>query len=199
MPETSPETSGPGTQGRTPAVAVLAAGSGCWPVAESATQVLREFGVSVTEHTLTAHRAPDETIEFARTARDQGYGVLICAAGGAAHLAGLVAAYSTLPVIGLPVSMPTTGGLDALYSTVQMPNGVPVATVAINGGLNAGMLAAQILAVHDAGLVKSLADWRTEHRRRQKPRQDTSAGALPPAQPGKGNGTSDGDGPRRAG
>jgi 5-(carboxyamino)imidazole ribonucleotide mutase len=194
VPSTSPESVGLRSQGGTPAVAVLAAGSGCWPIAESATKVLREFGVPVTEHTLNAHRAPDETIDFASTAREQGYGVVICAAGGAAHLAGLVAAYTTLPVIGVPVSMPTTGGLDALYSTVQMPHGAPVATVAIDGGLNAGLLAAEILAVHDVGLTKCLAEWRAEHRRRQKPRHGSPTGVSSAKQ--TEGGTPGGDGPR---
>ena len=119
--------------------------------------LLEEFGVDASEHVMSAHRTPQVVSAFARAARDEGYGVIICGAGMAAHLAGAVAAESTLPVIGVPVSGGALNGVDALYATVQMPRGVPVATVAIDGAANAAMLAVEILAVTDAGLAKKLA------------------------------------------
>jgi 5-(carboxyamino)imidazole ribonucleotide mutase len=119
--------------------------------------VLEEFGVDASEHVMSAHRTPEVVSAFARVARDQGYGVIICGAGMAAHLAGAVAAQTTLPVIGVPVSGGALNGVDALYATVQMPRGVPVATVAIDGAANAAMLAVEILAVTDAGLAEKLA------------------------------------------
>jgi 5-(carboxyamino)imidazole ribonucleotide mutase len=122
-----------------------------------AVAVLEEFRVDVREHVMSAHRTPEVVSAFARAARDEGYGVIICGAGMAAHLAGAVAAQTTLPVIGVPVSGGALNGVDALYATVQMPRGVPVATVAIDGAANAAMLAVEILAVTDAGLAEKLA------------------------------------------
>jgi len=126
------------------------------PVVSGSAEVLKEFGVSYDMKILSAHRTPDEVKEFAINARDNGYGVIICAAGKAAHLAGVVAAYTTLPVIGIPIKSSTLDGLDSLLSTVQMPSGVPVATVAIDGAKNAGLLSIQILAVADKALAKKL-------------------------------------------
>ena len=128
--------------------------------------VLEEFGVDTSEHVTSAHRTPEVVSAFARAARDEGYGVIICGAGMAAHLAGAVAAQTTLPVIGVPVSGGALNGVDALYATVQMPRGVPVATVAIDGAANAAMLAVEILAVTDASLAKKLA----AHREGWSPR-----------------------------
>ena len=122
--------------------------------------LLEEFGIGASEHVMSAHRTPEVVSAFARAARDQGYGVIICGAGMAAHLAGAVAAQTTLPVIGVPVSGGALNGVDALYATVQMPRGVPVATVAIDGSANAAMLAVEILAVTDGSLAKKLADYR---------------------------------------
>jgi 5-(carboxyamino)imidazole ribonucleotide mutase len=122
-----------------------------------AVTVLEEFRVDASEHVMSAHRTPEVVSAFARAARDEGYGVIICGAGMAAHLAGAVAAQTTLPVIGVPVSGGALNGVDALYATVQMPRGVPVATVAIDGAANAAMLAVEILAVTDAGLADKLA------------------------------------------
>jgi 5-(carboxyamino)imidazole ribonucleotide mutase len=122
--------------------------------------VLEEFGVEATEQVMSAHRTPGVVSTFARAARDEGYGVIVCGAGMAAHLAGAVAAQTTLPVIGVPLSGSALNGVDALYATVQMPRGVPVATVAIDGAANAAMLAIEILAVVDAGLAKKLASHR---------------------------------------
>jgi 5-(carboxyamino)imidazole ribonucleotide mutase len=124
--------------------------------------VLDEVGVPVTTHVLSAHRTPDQTAEFARTAAERGYAVLICGAGQAAHVAGLVAAHTTLPVIGVPMGGGPLGGVDALYSTVQMPNGYPVATVAVDGAVNAGLLAAQIVGVAHPEIAGRVAAWRAK-------------------------------------
>ena len=126
------------------------------PVVEKAFDILDEFGVPFEVHVLSAHRTPDAAADFAKNAREKGIGVIIAAAGKAAHLAGAMAAHSTLPVIGIPVKSSTLDGLDALLSTVQMPSGMPVATVAIDGAANAALLAAQILAVEDAALAERL-------------------------------------------
>jgi 5-(carboxyamino)imidazole ribonucleotide mutase len=127
-----------------------------------ALQVLADFGVDASEHVMSAHRTPGAVTAFARTAREDGYAVVICGAGMAAHLAGVVAGHTTLPVIGVPLSGGALNGLDALYATVQMPRGVPVATVAIDGAANAAMLAVEILAVTDAGLTKRLVGYREQ-------------------------------------
>ncbi len=126
------------------------------PVVEKAINVLQEHGVPFEVHVYSAHRTPVEAKEFSSTAREKGFGVIIAAAGKAAHLAGSVAANTTLPVIGLPIKSSTLDGLDALLSTVQMPGGIPVATVAIDGGENAGLLAVQILGVTEPELAASL-------------------------------------------
>lgn len=126
------------------------------PVVEKAIQTLKEYGVPTEVHVYSAHRTPVEAKEFAANARANGFGVLIAAAGKAAHLAGAIAANSTLPVIGIPVKSSTLDGLDALLSTVQMPSGIPVATVAIDGAANAALLAIQILAVSDEELAEKL-------------------------------------------
>ena len=126
------------------------------PVVQKAVDTLRSFGVPCETHVYSAHRTPAEAAAFASSARENGFGVMICAAGKAAHLAGAFAAQTTLPVIGIPVKSSTLDGLDALLSTVQMPSGMPVATVAIDGSANAALLAAQILAVEDAELAEKL-------------------------------------------
>jgi len=125
-----------------------------------ALETLAEFGIEAEEHVLSAHRSPAKVAAFARGARDAGFGALICGAGMAAHLAGAVAAQTTLPVIGVPLSGGGLNGMDALYATVQMPRGIPVATVAIDGALNAALLAVEILAVEDPSLAARLADYR---------------------------------------
>lgn len=137
-------------------VAVIMGSDSDWPVVKGACAQLKEFGVPYEAHILSAHRTPAEAAEFAKSARSNGFGVLICAAGMAAHLAGAFAANSTLPVIGIPMRGGAADGLDALLSTVQMPSGIPVATVAINGAKNAAVLAAQILAVSDGELAARL-------------------------------------------
>ncbi|MCR5136222.1 MAG: 5-(carboxyamino)imidazole ribonucleotide mutase [Oscillospiraceae bacterium] len=133
------------------------------PVIEKAVRILRELEIPFEAHVYSAHRTPEEARSFALSARDSGFGVMIAAAGMAAHLAGAVAANTTLPVIGLPCKGPALDGLDALLSTVQMPSGIPVATVGVNNGANAALLAAEILAVEDAKLASRLA----ERRRRE--------------------------------
>ena len=137
-------------------VAVIMGSDSDWPVVQGACRQLDEFGVPYEAHILSAHRTPAAAAEFARNARAEGFGVLICAAGMAAHLAGAFAGNSTLPVIGIPMKGGAMDGLDALLATVQMPSGIPVATVAINGAKNAAVLAAQILAVADDALAARL-------------------------------------------
>ena len=132
------------------------------PVVEKAMVTLEKFGVPFEVHVYSAHRTPEEAKAFAQNARQNGFGVLIAAAGKAAHLAGAVAANTTLPVIGIPIKSSTLDGLDALLSTVQMPGGIPVATVAIDGAENAALLAAQILAVEDVELAQKLDVARAE-------------------------------------
>ena len=126
------------------------------PIVQKTVDSLKAFGVPYEVHIYSAHRTPGETAQFARSAAQNGFGVLIAAAGMAAHLAGAIAAQTILPVIGIPCKSNTLDGIDALLSTVQMPSGIPVATVAINGGINAALLAAQILAVSDAELAAKL-------------------------------------------
>lgn len=132
------------------------------PVVEKAIAVLREYGVPMEVRVLSAHRCPDEAREFAASARASGFSVLIAAAGMAAHLAGALAANTTLPVIGIPCAGARLDGMDALLSTVQMPSGIPVATVAVDGAKNAALLAIQILAVTDEGLAAKLDAARAE-------------------------------------
>ena len=130
------------------------------PIIRKATDMLAALDIPYEVHVYSAHRTPDQARDFTRAARANGFGVIIAAAGMAAHLAGAVAANTTLPVIGIPCHSQAFGGMDALLATVQMPTGIPVATVAVNGGANAALLAAQILAVEDAALAKKLDDKR---------------------------------------
>lgn len=131
------------------------------PVVEKAITKLSEFGVPTEVHVFSAHRTPAQSAEFSRSARDSGFGVIIAAAGKAAHLAGAIAANTTLPVIGIPIKSSTLDGLDALLSTVQMPSGIPVATVAIDGAENAALLAIEILSLSDEGLAAKLSESRS--------------------------------------
>lgn len=126
------------------------------PVVEKAIDKLKEYGVPYEVHVYSAHRTPEQARAFARAAQEKGFGAILAAAGKAAHLAGALAANTTLPVIGIPVKSSTLDGLDALLSTVQMPTGIPVATVAIDGAANAALLAIQILAVSDEALAEKL-------------------------------------------
>jgi 5-(carboxyamino)imidazole ribonucleotide mutase len=125
-------------------------------IMEGASDALRELSVPVELRVLSAHRTPDDTLDFARNARGRGIRVVVAGAGGAAHLAGVIAAVTPLPVIAVPIAMGNLGGIDSLLSMVQMPRGVPVATVAINGARNAGLLAARILALGDDRLAGAL-------------------------------------------
>ena len=143
-------------------VAVIMGSDSDWPVVKGACQQLETFGIPYEAHILSAHRTPAAAADFARSARTNGFGVLICAAGMAAHLAGAFAGNSTLPVIGIPMKGGAADGLDALLATVQMPSGIPVATVAIDGAKNAAILAIQIMAVADAGLAEKLRAARDE-------------------------------------
>ena len=126
------------------------------PILRKTMDTLKQLDIPFECHVFSAHRTPEEARDFAVNARKNGFGVMIAAAGMAAHLAGAVAANTTLPVIGIPCKGPVLDGLDALLSTVMMPSGIPVATVAVNGGVNAALLAAQILAVSDDGLAAKL-------------------------------------------
>ena len=130
-----------------------------WTVMADAAASLSEFGISFDVEVLSAHRTPERMIEFGRAARGTGFKVIIAGAGGAAHLPGMLAAVTTLPVIGVPVPLARLDGLDSLLSIVQMPGGVPVATVSIGGGKNAGILAARILSVSDETIAVKLADY----------------------------------------
>jgi 5-(carboxyamino)imidazole ribonucleotide mutase len=140
----------------TPLVGILVGSKSDMPVLERCTQRLEELGIEYEIEVRSAHRDPEGVSEYAGTARERGLKVVICAAGMAAHLAGAVAARTSLPVIGIPVAAGSLGGLDSLLSTVQMPSGVPVATVAVNGATNAAVLAVQILALSDPDLVEKL-------------------------------------------
>lgn len=137
-------------------VAIVMGSASDLPVVEKAINTLDEYGVGYEVHVYSAHRTPTEAREFALGARDAGFGVIIAAAGMAAHLAGAMAASSTLPVIGIPVKSKYLDGIDALLSTVQMPSGIPVATVAIDGAANAALLAIQMLAIEDKALADKL-------------------------------------------
>jgi 5-(carboxyamino)imidazole ribonucleotide mutase len=140
----------------TPPVGILVGSKSDMPILEKCTTRLEELGVEYDLNVMSAHRDPNGVSEYAATARERGLKVIICAAGMAAHLAGAVAARTSLPVIGIPVATGALGGFDSLLSTVQMPSGVPVATVAVNGAVNAAVLAAQILALSDPELAVRL-------------------------------------------
>lgn len=142
-----------------PLVGVIMGSDSDLPTMEQAEDVLIEFGVPYELHIVSAHRTPDRMVEYAKTAAERGLKVIIAGAGGAAHLPGMVASMTTLPVIGVPIHTKALNGLDSLYSIVQMPGGIPVATVAIGGAKNAGLLALRILAAFDSNLSEDLAAW----------------------------------------
>ena len=141
-------------------VAVLMGSASDQGKMEPASATLAEFGIEADVRIMSAHRTPAAVAEFARTARESGYAAIICGAGMAAHLAGAVAANTTLPVVGVPLSGGALNGVDALYATVQMPRGIPVATVAIDGAMNAAVLVVQMLAITDADLARRLDERR---------------------------------------
>lgn len=142
-----------------PKVGVIMGSDSDWPTMREACDILDVFGIEYEKKVVSAHRTPDLMAEYGKTARDRGLRVIIAGAGGAAHLPGMTAAYTTLPVIGVPVKTSTLSGLDSLYSIVQMPNGVPVATVAIGKAANAGLLAARILSAHNKDLAMRLEEY----------------------------------------
>ena len=148
----------------TPLVGIVMGSESDWPVMEEAAKILGNFNVPFEVRVLSAHRAPGDTSKYAKTATERGLRVIITGAGGAAHLAGVMAASTTLPVIGVPISTRDLKGLDSLLSIVQMPSGVPVATVAIGQAKNAGLLAVQILALSDTRLTEALAVYKNELR-----------------------------------
>lgn len=149
-------------------IAVIMGSDSDLPVVKKATDMLEAFGVPYEVHVFSAHRTPVEAAEFTKAARKNGFGAIIAAAGMAAHLAGAIAANTTLPVVGIPVISGNLGGMDALLSTVQMPTGIPVATVAINGAANAALLCIEMLAINDDELAAKL----------DKKRADDSAAVL---------------------
>lgn len=146
-------------------VAILMGSDSDLPVVKGAINTLKGFGIPFEVHVMSAHRTPKQAGDFAGNARANGFGVIICAAGKAAHLAGVVAAHTSLPVIGIPIKASVLDGMDALLSTVQMPKGIPVATVAIDGADNAAILAAQILSLSDDELAKKLEDMKADMTR----------------------------------
>lgn len=147
-------------------VAIIMGSDSDLPVVEKTINTLKDLGIPFEAHVMSAHRTPEEACAFARTAAENGFGVIIAAAGKAAHLAGVLAGHTPLPVIGIPMKSSTMDGLDSLLSTVQMPSGVPVATVAIDGAENAGLLAAQMLAINDESLFRKLQEKKEQMRQK---------------------------------
>jgi 5-(carboxyamino)imidazole ribonucleotide mutase len=143
-------------------VAVLMGSASDQDKMRPASETLARYGIEADVRVLSAHRNPDQVVELVSSAREEGYVAFICGAGMAAHLAGVVAAHTTLPVVGVPLSGGALNGVDALYSTVQMPKGIPVATVAVDGAMNAALLVVEMLAIRDAELAEKLAQHRRE-------------------------------------
>ncbi len=162
-------------------VAVIMGSDSDWPVVKKCVIALKEFSIPCEVMVCSAHRTPDEAAAFAKGAKDNGFGVIICAAGMAAHLGGVIAAHTTLPVIGIPMKSNALDGMDALLSTVMMPPGIPVATVAIDGAKNAAVLAAQILALSNEQLAARLVEARktmTDEVNRKNAKLQEEAAAL---------------------
>ncbi len=143
-------------------VAVIMGSKSDWNVMKECVEILEKLEIVYSKEVVSAHRTPEKMYEFAKTAKEKGIKVIIAGAGGAAHLPGMVASLTTLPVIGVPIQSKTLSGIDSLLSIAQMPNGIPVATVAINGAKNAGLLAASIVALNDEDLLIRLCKFRTE-------------------------------------
>lgn len=141
-------------------VAVIMGSTSDYEIMSAAVSILEEFGVEYEKRVISAHRTPDLMCEYAKSAKERGIGVIIAGAGGAAHVAGVVAGMTTVPVIGVPIQTKALGGMDSLLSIVQMPGGIPVATMAINGSKNAGLLAVEILALGDPSLAAKLDEYR---------------------------------------
>lgn len=147
-------------------IAVVMGSDSDLEVVKKAKDVLDQFGVECEMHIFSAHRTPDEAKDFAENARKNGFGAIIAAAGMAAHLAGAIAANTTLPVVGIPIKAGAFSGLDALLSTVQMPSGIPVATVSVDGAVNAGLLCVEMLAINDEELQQKLSDYRASAKQK---------------------------------
>ena len=145
-------------------VAVIMGSDSDWPIMRDAVEVLKDFGVGVEADIVSAHRTPKKMVDYAETARSRGIKVIIAGAGGAAHLPGMVASLTTCPVIGVPIPLKHMDGLDSLLSIVQMPGGIPVATVAVGGAKNAALLALRILATEDDGLAQKLLEHQAQMR-----------------------------------
>ncbi|WP_297861847.1 5-(carboxyamino)imidazole ribonucleotide mutase [uncultured Acidaminococcus sp.] len=158
-------------------VAIIMGSNSDWPVLEPAEKTLKEFGIEVEVVVASAHRTPELVKEFAAGARDRGVEAIIAAAGAAAHLGGVIASYTTLPVIGIPINATPLNGMDSLLSFVQMPSGIPVATMAINGAKNAAIFAVEILAGAHPELVKKLADARVKMQEEVKAKGEKLAQA----------------------
>lgn len=143
----------------TPIVGVIMGSDSDWPTMKQAADILEQFGIPFEKRVVSAHRTPNDMALYAENARERGIKIIIAGAGGAAHLPGMVASHTTLPVIGVPIQTSALGGVDSLYSIVQMPNGIPVATVAIGKAQNAGLLALRILGMDDKGIAMQLAEY----------------------------------------
>lgn len=156
-----------------PRVGIIMGSDSDFPTMKEAAEVCRAFGIAHEVRVISAHRTPDDMAEYGRTAHERGIQVIVAGAGGAAHLPGMVASHSPLPVIGVPVQSKALSGVDSLYSIVQMPAGVPVATVAIGGGKNAGLLAVQILAAHDTALQEKMLQYKREMAEESRKKNDT--------------------------
>lgn len=145
-----------------PLIGIVMGSDSDWGTMKAAADICDQFGIAYEKRVVSAHRTPDDMAEYGRTAQDRGLKVVIAGAGGAAHLPGMLASHTLLPVIGVPVMTKSMSGLDSLLSIVQMPKGIPVATVAIDNAANAGLLALRILAIEDQGLMAKLAAWKEE-------------------------------------
>ena len=142
-----------------PIIGVVMGSDSDWPTMKQAADILEQFGVPFEKKVVSAHRTPDDMANYGKEARKRGIKIIIAGAGGAAHLPGMLASHTTLPVIGVPIQTSALGGVDSLYSIVQMPNGIPVATVAIGKAQNAGLLALRILSIEDDSIVSKLSDF----------------------------------------
>ena len=145
-----------------PQIGIIMGSDSDWSTMKAAWEIIESFGIKAEKKVISAHRTPDDMAEYAKSARSRGLKVIIAGAGGAAHLPGMTAAYTTLPVIGVPVQSKALSGIDSLYSIVQMPGGIPVATVAIGNAKNAGLLALQMISAFDETLAKKLESYRQE-------------------------------------
>ncbi len=145
-----------------PIVGVVMGSDSDWPTMKQATEILEQFGVPIEKKVVSAHRTPNDMAEYGETARQRGLKIIIAGAGGAAHLPGMLASHTTLPVIGVPIQTSALGGVDSLYSIVQMPNGIPVATVAIGKAQNAGLLALRMLSMTDENIANKLTKYHAQ-------------------------------------